>query len=156
MSQPTGANPKKPPAFWQAARALSRNPAVDGATQFIGLVLATIRDLAPIIAVIALFQLLVLNQSFPDIEEVLVGLVFVMFGLALFVKGLEMGLFPLGDSLARDFTSKGSLFWMLAFAFSLGFGTTVAEPALIAVSAEAARAAAEAGFTDAGEDAQAT
>jgi len=135
-------------------RAFGRRPAVSGATQFLRLILTTLRDLAPIIAVIAVFQLFVLHQSFPDIEEVLTGLFFVMFGLALFVKGLEMGLFPLGDSLARDFTTKGSLFWMLAFSFALGFGATVAEPALIAVSAEAARAAAEAGFTGTGEHAQ--
>jgi hypothetical protein len=156
VSQQTDTEPKVPPTFWQSVRTFSQKPAVAGTIQFLGLVLATIRDLAPIIAVIALFQLLVLNQSFPDIEEVVVGLLFVMLGLALFVKGLEMGLFPLGDSLARDFTTKGSLFWMLAFAFALGFGTTVAEPALIAVSAEAARTAAEAGFTGASEEAQTT
>ena len=53
-----------------------------------------------------------------------------MIGLALFIQGLEMGLFPVGESMAGDFARKGSLAWLLAFAFALGFGTTVAEPAL--------------------------
>jgi len=111
-------------------------------------VLGTLRDLVPIIAVIAVFQLAVLHQPFPNLVDVLVGLVFVMFGLALFVKGLEMGLFPLGEGLAEDFARKGSLFWLLLFAFALGFGTTVAEPALIAVGQEAARTAAAGGVIE--------
>ena len=61
-----------------------------------------------------------------------------MLGLALFVQGLQMGLFPLGESMAGDFARKGNVAWLLAFAFALGFGTTVAEPALIAVADEAA------------------
>ncbi len=96
--------------------------------------------------VIAFFQIVVLRQPFPDLEGVLAGLVLVMVGLALFIQGLEMGLFPLGESMAGAFARKGSLFWLLAFAFALGFGTTVVEPALITVAGEAAIAAAEAGL----------
>jgi hypothetical protein len=58
-------------------------------------------------------------------------------GLTLFVFGLELGLFPIGEQLAHAFARKGSLPWLVAFAFALGFGTTVAEPALIAVADEA-------------------
>jgi hypothetical protein len=74
------------------------------------------------------------------------GLGFTVLGLTFFIYGLEMGLFPLGESMAYDFARKGSLPWLLLFAFALGFGTTVAEPALIAVTGEAANAAANAGF----------
>lgn len=105
-------------------------------------------DLAPIILVIALFQLLVLRQPIPDVFSLLGGLLLVVLGLTCFIYGLEMGLFPLGDSMAHAFARKGSLGWLLAFAFCLGFGTTVAEPALIAVAAEAAKAAAGAGAID--------
>jgi hypothetical protein len=119
------------------------------------LILGTLRDLAPIILVIAFFQLVVLRQPFPDLGEVLGGLVLVMLGLALFVQGLEMGLFPLGESMAGAFARKGVLAWLLAFGFALGFGTTVAEPALIAVAGEAAKAAAEAGVVAAEEGAMA-
>ena len=104
------------------------------------------RDLAPIIIVIALFQGVVLRQPFPELISVLMGLALVIVGLALFVIGLDMGLFPLGETLAEEFARKGSLFWLLLFAFTLGFGTTVAEPALIAVTREGARAAAQAGL----------
>jgi hypothetical protein len=110
------------------------------------LILATLRDLAPIILVIVFFQIVVLQQPFPNLDRVLGGLVLVMVGLALFIQGLETGLFPLGEAMAGAFARKGSLAWLLAFAFALGFGTTVAEPALIAVADEAARAAAEAGL----------
>ncbi len=118
------------------------------------LILTTLRDLAPIIVVIAFFQIVVLQQPFPDLERIVAGLALVMVGLALFVQGLEMGLFPLGEAMAGSFARKGSLFWLLAFAFALGFGTTVAEPALIAVAAEAARAAADAGLVAADETAR--
>jgi hypothetical protein len=106
------------------------------------------RDLAPIVLVIFLFQLLVLRQPFPELVSILAGLGLVILGLALFVVGLDMGLFPLGEALGEEFVQKGSLFWLLLFAFTLGFGTTVAEPALIAVTREGARAAAEAGLID--------
>ena len=108
--------------------------------------LGSVRDLAPIVLVIAFFQLLVLRQPFPDIGDLGAGFLFLLVGLTFFVRGLEMGLFPLGESMAFDFARKGSLLWMLAFAFALGFATTVAEPALIAVAAEAASAAANAGL----------
>ncbi|MCK4939904.1 MAG: DUF1538 domain-containing protein [Rhodospirillaceae bacterium] len=103
------------------------------------------RDLVPIIAVIAFFQIVVLRQPFPNLAEILIGTALVIMGLAFFIRGLEMGLFPLGESMAQDFAKKGSLFWLVAFAFALGFGTTVAEPALIAVAAEASKTVAEAG-----------
>ncbi len=119
-----------------------------GFVSFGRLILGTLRDLTPIILVIAFFQIVVLEQPFPDLEGVLVGLALVMVGLALFIQGLEMGLFPLGESMAAAFARKGSLAWLLAFAFSLGFGVTVAEPALIAVTGEAAAAAAEAGLIE--------
>jgi len=106
------------------------------------------RDLAPIITVIALFQILVLHQPFPELLSILAGLVLVIVGLALFVVGLDIGLFPLGEILAEEFARKGSLFWLLFFAFALGAGTTVAEPALIAITREGARAAAEAGLIE--------
>ena len=104
------------------------------------------RDLAPIIGVIAVFQLLILRETLPNLAATLLGLLLVVLGLALFVVGLEIGLFPLGESMAESFARKGSLAWLLVFAFALGFGTTVAEPALIAVTREGARAAAEAGL----------
>ena len=107
-----------------------------------------LRDLAPVILVIAFFQIVVLRQPFPDLLNVLIGLLCVIVGLTLFIQGLESGLFPLGEALAQGFAQKGSVTILLAFAFCLGFGTTVAEPALIAVAAEAADVAAEAGAID--------
>ncbi|MQX36046.1 DUF1538 domain-containing protein [Roseospira navarrensis] len=115
---------------------------------FLALLLGALRDLAPIILVIGFFQVIVLQQPLPDPVPIIVGLVLVLLGLALFIQGLEMGLFPLGESMAHAFADKGSLFWLLAFSFALGFGTTVAEPALIAVAGEAAAAVAEAGLID--------
>jgi len=100
------------------------------------------KDLLPIVLVIAFFQVLILQQPIPNIGEMFVGLFLVVLGLTLFIIGLEMGLFPIGESMAHAFAKKGSVAWLLIFAFSLGFGTTVAEPALIAVSKEAADVAA--------------
>jgi len=111
----------------------------------LGLLGGTLRDLAPIILVIAFFQFVVLRQPVHNMADIAVGLVFVILGLAVFIRGLEMALFPLGETLANAFTRKGSAPWLLIFAFGLGFGTTVAEPALIAVSEEAAEAMSAAG-----------
>ena len=104
-----------------------------------------LRDLAPIILVIAFFQIVVLQQPFPNLGSIVVGLLCVIAGLTLFIQGLESGLFPLGEAIAQAFAHKGSAAALLGFAFCLGFGTTVAEPALIAVAAEAAEVASQAG-----------
>ena len=104
------------------------------------------RDLAPIVLVIAAFQMLVLRQPVPNLLDLLVGCACVVLGLALFVRGLESGLFPIGAMLADGLARKASLPWLLVFAFGLGFGTTIAEPALIAVAEEAARVAAGEGM----------
>ena len=103
------------------------------------------RDLTPIVVVVAVFQLLVLRQPLPDLAGLLGGLLMVLLGLTLFTKGLELGLFPIGEALAHALARRGSLGLLLVFAFALGFGTTVAEPALIAVADEAARVAAQGG-----------
>ena len=107
--------------------------------------LGSLRDLLPIVAVITFFQLAVLQEPLPHLLSILTGLVLVVFGLTFFIFGLEMGLFPIGESMAQAFARKGSVFWLLTFAFCLGFGTTIAEPALTAVAAEAAEVAAEGG-----------
>ncbi len=104
---------------------------------------ASFFDLLPIIVVVSFFQIVVLQQPFPNLTEILVGLVFVVLGLMLFVEGLEIGLFPIGENLSYALAKKGSLFWLLLFSFLLGFSTTIAEPALIAVSKEAAEIAVE-------------
>lgn len=108
----------------------------------------SVRDLLPILLVVVLFQFVVLRQPLPHPGQTAIGLLLVLLGLTFFLKGLEQGLFPLGESIATAFARKGSVFWLLAFAFCLGFGTTVAEPALIAVAAEAATAAANAKVID--------
>lgn len=108
--------------------------------------LESLRDLTPIIVVIAFFQLFILHEGIPNLLGLMEGVFLVSIGLTLFVYGLRISLFPIGESMAHSFASKGSLFWIMVFAFALGFGTTVAEPALIAVSNEAALVAATGGM----------
>ncbi len=110
--------------------------------------LGSLRDLAPIILVIAFFQIIVLQQPIPNLFDMIVGVIFVLLGLTFFIFGLEMGLFPIGESMAHALAKKGSVAWLIAFAFALGFCTTVAEPALIAVAAEAAQVAANGGMIE--------
>lgn len=114
----------------------------------------SLRDLLPIVLVIIFFQFFVLRQPLPDVGQLLLGVLFVILGLTFFIHGLEQGLFPIGESMAHAFASKGSLFWLIAFAFSLGFGTTIAEPALIAVAAEAADVAAAGHMIEASDEAR--
>lgn len=128
VSHPKKAGPLK--IFWIRLRQVAA-PLVESAMA-----------LLPIILVIAFFQLAVLRQPIPNLGEMLWGTVLVLLGLALFVRGLQMALFPIGEEMAYNFVLKGNLWWLLIFAFTLGFGTTVAEPALIAIAQEAARVAA--------------
>ncbi|NDV27824.1 DUF1538 domain-containing protein [Desulfovibrio sp. JC010] len=121
----------------------------------LGKIWTSFKDLLPIILVIAFFQIVVLRQPLPNMGEVAFGGLLVVLGLMLFVQGLEMGLFPVGEEMARALARKGSLFWLLSFAFLLGFSTTVAEPALIAVSAEAASIAAGGNLIAPGEESMA-
>lgn len=112
------------------------------------------RDLIPIILVVSFFQLAVLKQPFPNLNEIIVGGFLVVLGLMLFIQGLELGLFPLGETLAEALAQKGSVFWLITFAFLLGFSTTIAEPALIAIADEASRIASESNFIENTESAK--
>ena len=113
-----------------------------------GDLLGSLRDLAPIVLVIGSFQFLILDQPVESAAELLGGTALVVVGLTFFVYGLRLALFPVGESLAFSLARKGSLFWLLLFAFVLGFGTTMAEPALIAVTNEAAQIAAADGVIE--------
>jgi len=109
---------------------------------------AAVADLLPIVLVVVFFQVIVIRQPFPNVWDVVLGILFVIVGLMLFVEGLEIGLFPIGDAMAYALAKKGSMLWLMIFAFSLGFATTIAEPALIAVSQEAAIVSSVAGLIE--------
>lgn len=111
--------------------------------RFVKQLLSSAFDLLPILSVVLFFQIAIIRQPIPDVANLLKGTLFVIFGLTLFVQGLEQSLFPLGDSLAYAFARKGSVLWLLVFAFCLGFGSAIAEPALVAISDEAARMASQ-------------
>jgi len=116
--------------------------------RFIRQLFSSFLDLAPILAVVLIFQIFIIGQPVPDVANLIIGSLFVILGLSLFVLGLEQSLFPLGEAMAYAFARKGSLFWLLTFAFCLGFGTTVAEPALIAIAEEAASIASKGGMIE--------
>ena len=95
-------------------------------------------DLIPIILVVTLFQIFIIKTIPQNLNSIIIGIIIVGIGLALFIRGLELGIFPIGENLATDFAKKGSLFWLLLFAFTIGFSTTIAEPALLAIAQKAA------------------
>ncbi len=113
----------------------------------------TIRDVLPIVTVIVGFQLLVIRQSIPNLRRMLIGFAYVLIGLTLFLAGLEQALFPLGRLMARQLTDPAFIYpgrdmaqwivhwqdyyWVYLFGFAIGFSTTVAEPALLAVAIKA-------------------
>jgi hypothetical protein len=114
--------------------------------------LLTFRDVAPVVAVLFGFQWLVLRRPIPNLRRVLTGFAYVLLGLVLFLEGLDLALFPLGEVMARQLTAPAFLHsgasgaagwgwadygWVYAFGFAIGFATTIAEPALIAVAIKA-------------------
>lgn len=112
---------------------------------------ATIRDVAPIVLLIAAFQIFVIKKPIPNMTSVLLGAVFVVVGLSFFLMGLEMALFPVGEMMAKQLSDpvfikkyySGSLtqwqayYWVYIFAGLIGFSTTIAEPSLYAVAIKA-------------------
>ena len=113
--------------------------------RFTATLLASVRDLLPIVLVVGFFQLVVIRQPLPEFGRIVTGFLLVIIGLTLFVRGLEQGLFPIGESLAWAFARRGNLALLLVFSFALGFGTTIAEPALTAIAEQAAAVASEGG-----------
>jgi len=125
---------------------------IDGLTTAL---LATVRDVAALGALLLGFQLFVLRQPIPHLKRVMIGLVLAVFGLAFFLVGLELALFPLGQLMATQLSSPEFVFgagaapdsprwwmygWIYLFAAIIGFATTLAEPALIAVAFKAKQA----------------
>ncbi len=112
---------------------------------------STVFDVIPIIAIVFGFQYLVVRRKIHRLKEVLVGFVLVVLGLALFLVGLDMALFPIGEMMASQLVSDEFLpavadeaqrhwthyYWVYLFAFAIGASTTIAEPSLIAVSIKA-------------------
>lgn len=115
--------------------------------------LSSMRDLAPIVIVIAVFQVFVIRQPVEGFLSLLFGGLLVVAGLAFFIFGLRIALFPIGEEIAHSLARKGSAVWLFVFAFVLGFGTTIAEPALLAVAEEAAEVAVGAGVIADNEEA---
>lgn len=97
-------------------------------------IFAVLRDVAPIILIILFFQYGVLKKAIQNLRTVLLGFILVIFGLYAFILGLEMGLFSLGETMAFQLTQRDSVFVIYAFAFAIGFSTTMAEPALMAIA----------------------
>ena len=113
--------------------------------------LITIRDVAPIVLLIAIFQIFIIKKPIPHLKNVVFGAILVIFGLTFFLMGLEQALFPLGELMAQQLSDpafldenySGSLtdwkayYWVYIFAALIGFSTTIAEPSLLAVAVKA-------------------
>lgn len=101
-----------------------------------------LRDVLPIIITILFFQYLILRRGLTNPRKILFGFALVVLGLYAFVVGLKLGLFPIGTSMARQLMSMEGFVFVYLFAFMIGFATTMAEPALIAIGHQAEQAAA--------------
>ncbi len=120
---------------------------------FGSVLLSTVRDVLPIIAILLGFQIFVLRKAIPNLRRVIIGFVYVVVGLALFLQGLEQALFPLGRLMAEQLTNPAFIYnglenfsgtihwqdykWVYIFAVAIGFSTTIAEPSLMAVAIKA-------------------
>lgn len=97
----------------------------------------TFLNLVPIIATILIFQYLVIKKPLANISGVIFGFIFLVIGLYGFIVGIKLGLFPIGESIAGSLVQMNNVFFIYLFAFLIGFGTTMAEPALVAVIKQA-------------------
>jgi hypothetical protein len=111
--------------------------------------LTTILDVLPIVLVLTFFQFVIIRRRPANLSRIVIGFVYVLLGLTLFLVGLEEALFPIGEIMAKQLTdpvflgidavsaSWSDYGWVYAFAFAIGFATTIAEPSLIAVAVKA-------------------
>lgn len=95
-------------------------------------------DLSIIIGIVFFYQFAILQTVPDDLPSIFIGLMLVAVGLALFLRGLELGIFPLGEDLSQQLSKLSTRTWVIVFAFVIGFATTIAEPALIAIAHKAA------------------
>lgn len=120
--------------------------------QFWSTFIATVGDVMPIAIILVGAQVFVLRRQVPHLRQLLAGFTMVLFGLAFFLEGLELALFPLGKLMAEQLTNPAFLgltaenigtadwtnyLWVYIFAAAIGFSTTIAEPSLIAVAIKA-------------------
>jgi len=122
-------------------------------SDFLQVLVGTLRDVLPLATILITFQLFVLRRPLPDRKRLLLGFAYVLVGLVLFLVGLEQAIFPIGRTMAAQLTAPdflavggggeqaavdpGAYLWVYAFGFAIGFSTTMAEPALIAVALKA-------------------
>lgn len=113
--------------------------------------LDTMLDVAPIVLLIGSFQLFVIKKNMPNLKSVMIGALFVIFGLTFFLMGLEQALFPVGETMAKQLSNQDFIkqsytgnpsnwqayYLIYIFAFFIGFATTIAEPSLYAVALKA-------------------
>ena len=125
---------------------------MDQFNAFTNILALTVKDILPVAALLLFFQLVVLRRPLPNWKRVALGFLFVLIGLTLFLDGLETALFPIGKIMAKQLSAPEFVFgtkdvppeaawyeysWVFVFGALIGFATTVAEPALIAVSFKA-------------------
>lgn len=131
---------------------------IDMLSQIGSTIATTFNDVLPIAAILFGFQFAVIRKPLPNLGRVLIGFLWVLIGLSLFLIGLEWALFPLGRLMAQQLTDPAFLasvndidmasesvrelvwtdyYWVYLFAFFIGFATTIAEPSLIAVAIKA-------------------
>ncbi len=126
----------------------------EGLLEFLQILLSTLGDIFPIVAIILTFQILIIRKPLQHPKKVIIGFIYVIIGLSLFLEGLQLGLFPLGETMAKQLTDPTFIYgnaaaqierelywadyhWVYLFAAAIGFATTIAEPALIAVAIKA-------------------
>lgn len=120
--------------------------------EFLNSLFLTARDLLPIALLFTFFQLVVIKKPIANLAKILIGSLYVLIGLTLFLTGLEEALFPVGNIMAEqltnpiflqgdkesvDLTHWSTYGWIYLFAATIGFATTIAEPSLMAVAYKA-------------------
>ncbi|MFN2309053.1 MAG: DUF1538 domain-containing protein [Gammaproteobacteria bacterium] len=122
---------------------------IDELTTGLRVLLVALLDILPILVVLAAFQWLVIRRPFPNLKRAALGFVYVVLGLVVFLQGLELALFPLGTLMASQLTDPAFIYatttpplevdwrdyyWVYIFAAAIGFASSIAEPAVIAVA----------------------
>lgn len=92
--------------------------------------LEQVLNIMPVVLFLLLFNLFFLKSKISNPKDIAIGVVFSIIGLAIFIRGLDMGLLALSSQVGENLTKTANVWAIVVFSFILGYGVTLAEPAL--------------------------
>ncbi|MBM3120481.1 MAG: DUF1538 domain-containing protein [Chloroflexi bacterium] len=97
-------------------------------------VLEVIQAVLPITLTVVVLQLFIIRMPANLVFQLLIGAGMAIVGMVFFLLGVKIGLLPMGEAIGAELPKRGSLLYVIAIVFLVGFAVTVAEPDVIVLT----------------------